>query len=47
MLRTQLCENDEYATVRFIIILLLFYYLILFNNGWPFSELQLIFKGPF
>jgi hypothetical protein len=24
--------------------LLLFF---LFNNGWPFSELQLIFKGPF
>jgi hypothetical protein len=31
-------------TGNVIIILLLFF---LFNNGWPFSELQLIFKGPF
>jgi hypothetical protein len=27
-----------------LLLLLLFF---LFNNGWPFSELQLIFKGPF
>jgi hypothetical protein len=34
-------ENSHYY---YFFLLLLFF---LFNNGWPFSELQLIFKGPF
>jgi thiosulfate reductase cytochrome b subunit len=39
---------DHFIIMLIIIIIFIFiFYLILFNNGWPFSELQLIFKGPF
>ena len=35
------------SRIRQRILLLLLLLFFLFNNGWPFSELQLIFKGPF
>jgi hypothetical protein len=37
-------NSDGHISIIIILFFLLFF---LFNNGWPFSELQLIFKGPF